>query len=261
MQKVGDLKTCFRCKETKELATFAKNASKPDGLQDHCRSCQKARYEENNVEKVAKTAYFEAKKLLCGPKEKVCSKCHGIAPKTEFHVDRYKADGLESRCKTCVRTRQKIYWWSSDLRFSAAETARGKYQTDPTMRSKRSIQAIKLKYGLTEEVFNALLVFQGGVCSVCGSETSKGKSERFHVDHDHSCCGGMNTCGKCIRGLLCAACNVQLGAYEAVLKNPRALEYLENPTYKQFLVATMGSELGTDGGTAPLSDLTASVEA
>ena len=37
----------------------------------------------------------------------------------------------------------------------------------------------------------------------------------LQVDHDHSCCPGSNSCGLCIRGLLCGACNVRLARLEA----------------------------------------------
>lgn len=52
---------------------------------------------------------------------------------------------------------------------------------------------------------------QGGRCAnvACRKELGSGK-RGFHVDHDHRCCsGGSNerTCGRCIRGLLCPACN------------------------------------------------------
>ncbi len=44
-------------------------------------------------------------------------------------------------------------------------------------------------------------------CMICGAE------ENPHWDHDHKCCPGKRSCGKCIRGLLCANCNKGLGQF------------------------------------------------
>ena len=37
----------------------------------------------------------------------------------------------------------------------------------------------------------------------------------LQIDHDHSCCPGANSCGRCIRGLLCGGCNKRLAHMEA----------------------------------------------
>ena len=34
------------------------------------------------------------------------------------------------------------------------------------------------------------------------------ETANLEVDHDHSCCEGGNSCGKCIRGVLCRGCNM-----------------------------------------------------
>ncbi|HEV2178334.1 MAG TPA: endonuclease VII domain-containing protein [Stellaceae bacterium] len=77
-------------------------------------------------------------------------------------------------------------------------------------------------YGLTEEMYSALLASQNGSCAICGSADPRGKrgSKYFHVDHDHST--------GAVRGLLCLNCNTALGLFsdsaQVLLK---AREYLQ----------------------------------
>jgi hypothetical protein len=61
------------------------------------------------------------------------------------------------------------------------------------------------------------------VCSTCGKTQLKEK--QFHFDHDHNCCPGKYSCGKCFRGLLCQKCNLVLGH---VYDNPIILRNLAN---------------------------------
>lgn len=70
---------------------------------------------------------------------------------------------------------------------------------------------------MTLEEFDLMLSSQGGACAICGgTETVK-----WCVDHDHGCCptplrgesGSRKTCGKCIRGILCDACNVGIAKF------------------------------------------------
>jgi hypothetical protein len=71
-------------------------------------------------------------------------------------------------------------------------------------------QQAELRFGITPEMYADMLARQGGRCAIC--EKPNGfYSVRLVIDHDHACCPGKKTCGKCVRGLLCTACNLHLG--------------------------------------------------
>jgi hypothetical protein len=69
---------------------------------------------------------------------------------------------------------------------------------------KQAIQA--RKQGLSLEQWQALFDAQGGRCAVCNEAV-----ETLCVDHDHACCPGPRSCGRCVRGLVCHGCNKLLG--------------------------------------------------
>jgi hypothetical protein len=79
-------------------------------------------------------------------------------------------------------------------------------------------------YRLEPDDYLAKLQAQDNTCAVCRRDLGPSP----HVDHDHECCPGSRSCGKCIRDLLCGDCNVVLGIFQ---DNPARLraaaDYLE----------------------------------
>lgn len=59
-------------------------------------------------------------------------------------------------------------------------------------------------------------------CAVCGS------TENLNIDHDHACCPGQKSCGKCVRGVLCDRHNMAAGIVRDDVDHLKKLiKYLE----------------------------------
>ncbi len=63
-------------------------------------------------------------------------------------------------------------------------------------------------HGITKKQHEVLLEHQGGRCAI-----SECTSIPTCIDHDHSCCPGKSSCGKCIRGLICDRHNLGMGYF------------------------------------------------
>ena len=89
-------------------------------------------------------------------------------------------------------------------------------------------QKIWIRFHLTWDAYQALQEKYGRCCAACGrSETDNGKFV-LSIDHDHACCPGRISCGKCIRGLLCNRCNRALGLLgDSIELLKKMIAYLE----------------------------------
>lgn len=161
---------------------------------------------------------------------KICSQCSVRKPRTSFNQTAKNSrskDGRSSWCRDCHNARQRERIAAN---HDMVQQRRREYRerNRETLRQKASVRyhtrdrekhadaqrwwRIKKKYGITREQYEALSDAQGGRCAICdGLPTG---STYLVVDHDHFCCPGDTTCGKCLRGLLCGPCNLKLGWLE-----------------------------------------------
>lgn len=107
---------------------------------------------------------------------KWCITCLTWKPVDDFSKERSRPDGLHTRCKRCMRSR-----------------------------------ALQAKFGIDIDRYERLLASQGGGCAICRAVPTK-HARAFAVDHDHSCCPTQETCGECVRGILCSRCNLMIGS-------------------------------------------------
>lgn len=144
---------------------------------------------------------------------KQCNVCKQEKPLSDFYRSSTYKDGHQYRCKVC----DGLARIASRNRDGAVKTRLG-YRR----------RSLKLRYGLTVEQYDAMLLSQGNVCAICGTDNPCGegnltakRSFAFAVDHCH-------ISGN-VRGILCNSCNRGLGFLKDssdILR--KAANYLEN---------------------------------
>lgn len=107
------------------------------------------------------------------------------------------------RCKTCES-------WKPETEYTKVHTSADGFHW--TCRACRTKHRRDVGYNLAPGQFDEMLRAQGGRCAICRTD-APGKYN-WSVDHDHTCCPGKRqSCGKCVRGLLCSRCNFGIGHF------------------------------------------------
>lgn len=130
------------------------------------------------------------------PPVRRCSKCN----RRKFAVETYS----KFRCKQCKV--ESIKAWRK------------------RNKERRIDHNLWARYHIRPADVAAMLKAQCRRCRLCRDNISL---RRMAIDHDHRCCQGRVSCGKCIRGLLCRRCNVFVGYLEKTRPHllRSALEY------------------------------------
>jgi len=128
-----------------------------------------------------------------------------------------------------------------DYNKRRAEKAKQDRLNDPAFFRAREFAREMKAYGTTIGWYRDKLIEQNGTCALCHHLSYvQGKMQRLQVDHNHACCDvKTKSCGECLRGLLCADCNIQLSYVErtltmgSIVPTPgswlaRAMEYLDS---------------------------------
>lgn len=118
---------------------------------------------------------------------KRCRTCREWLLEVNFGANGRSKDGLATYCLSCIRAKQRECQ---------------EYKRD---------RARLIRYGMTREQFDKMLASQGGRCAICRT-AEPGTMHHWCIDHDHKCCPRRGeSCGACIRGILCTACNKAIG--------------------------------------------------
>ena len=179
--------------------------------------------------------------------KKQCTQCKNFKPFSDFHKFAKSSDGHKHFCKTCVREydqneddSRRIF--PRKLNENGEMHCRncGEYFEEEQMAPSKGgytyciecapllqrTSALK-KYGLSLDEYHSLLESQEFRCKICKRKDTTFR-KRLSVDHNHACCPGEGSCGKCIRGLLCHHCNAALGNVQDNVETLKTMiEYLQ----------------------------------
>jgi hypothetical protein len=171
-------------------------------------------------------------------KTKWCSKCRKHKSTEAFSWANKARGVLQGYCKPCKSLEFKAYYAANITKEKKREyarnskpenrAARNEYwrqrklaEPEKTFTRKRT-SYLKTQYGITPEIYDAMLAAQFGCCAICGSESPGRGGKYFHVDHCHTT--------QAVRGLLCNACNIGLGYFrDDATVMASALTYLKGP--------------------------------
>ena len=78
------------------------------------------------------------------------------------------------------------------------------------MSNKNFASSYHLRYAYSVDLEELIkMVGEPVSCSICKNKSPG--TMGWNVDHDHECCSGSKSCGRCIRGILCHLCNKGIG--------------------------------------------------
>lgn len=98
-------------------------------------------------------------------------------------------------------------------------------------KQKRRYERLWSLYRLSAKQFDDMFEAQGKKCACCETPEPGGVHNQWNVDHDHRCCAGQKSCGKCVRAILCARCNAGIGHFlDSAEKLRQAAAYLDRFT-------------------------------
>jgi len=148
-----------------------------------------------------------------------CSKCQELKSTSNFHKG--SNNGYSSYCKPCAseynkkkikRKFKRVKSNYNKMECRTCETVKlkseypkGRYSCRQCCSHSSFVRNIEKKYNIPYSRYEQIKKEQKDSCAICS------KKEKLLIDHDHSCCPGVGSCGRCVRGLVCFKCNVALG--------------------------------------------------
>jgi|SRR5674476_66221 len=142
---------------------------------------------------------------------RICGRCKKNLPLTEFRWKNKEKTLYQGYCIGCNKAKNKEHYQENK------QTYKDKARRREVLNGGRQALTHHIPKDKLEEMYSRY----NGLCWSCQEFPATA------VDHDHSCCPGIASCGKCVRGLLCHGCNCGMGLLgDSIDRLERAVRYL-----------------------------------
>jgi hypothetical protein len=139
------------------------------------------------------------------------SSSHAIRRPRRTCRDCTNAQKRQWRVANLDRERAKSRAWRAANREKVRATSRASWARNRETHIAAKYAEFPRQHGMSPDAYALLLAAQGGVCAAADCREKPKPERRLTTDHDHQCCPGRFSCGRCVRGLLCQACNMRAG--------------------------------------------------
>lgn len=165
-----DIKCCLNCSE--EISRYSKKTN---------RLLNPSVY--NKRQYCSYNCNGNAKAVLNNQGQKLCQTCNIYKDLDQYYFVKRNESRRLANCIECIS-------------FTAL-----------IKRREKRVETLIKRYNLSLDEYELILKKQNYKCGICKIDRGNKNVEHLFVDHDHKCCPGRFSCGKCVRGLLCDKCN------------------------------------------------------
>lgn len=190
-------KVCTKCQVHKPAQDFNRKSDSKTGLSSECKDCKKS---------YRKICEFST----CSRVVKKKKLCERHLEQVELGCELSTVDSGQRKIPTIIRNKYGQKKCPYCERWLNIESFTKQNHAPDKLAYKCKLCRNLERHNLSYKRFMKIISRQDWSCAVCKTKLYENINE-LCIDHNHLCCDKAESCGKCIRGILCRKCNMAEG--------------------------------------------------